>query len=88
MVAPVGTVVDIDVPAGFTVYCAAGIPLNVTFVAPVKPEPVIVTDAPCSTGGAVDVAKPLVGLNPDMVITVKLVELVTVPPGVLTATSP
>jgi hypothetical protein len=59
-------------------------PLNVTVVAPVKPLPVIVTLVP--TG-------PLVGENDDTtgfvaVVTVKLDELVPVPPGVVTAIGP
>ena len=57
-------------------------PLNVTPVAPVKLVPLIVTLVP--TG-------PLVGVKPVIVgglITVKLLALVAVPPGVLTLIVP
>ena len=60
----------------------AAVPLKVTAVAPVRLVPVIVTLVP--TG-------PLVGLKPVMVgepMTVKLLALVAVPPGVATAIVP
>jgi hypothetical protein len=66
----------------FTVNVAL-VPLNRTRLAPVKPTPVITTDVPIT---------PLVGLN-DVIakppaVTVKLVALVAVPPGVVTAIGP
>ena len=57
-------------------------PLNLTAVAPVKVVPLIVTVAPTA---------PLVGVKPVIVgagMTVKLVALVAVPPGVMTLTGP
>ena len=57
-------------------------PLNNTAVAPVKFVPPIVTLAP--TGPLVGVTLAIVGAG----ITVKLVALVAVPPGVLTRTGP
>ena len=56
--------------------------LKVTRLAPVNAVPVIVTDAP---------TPPLAGVKPVIVgagITVKLVELCEVPPGVVTASGP
>lgn len=80
VVAPLGTLVVICV-SEFTVSCAA-VPLKATAVAAVKPDPEIVTAVP--TG-------PLEGLN--MLTTggpstVKLVELVAVPFGVVTPMAP
>src|SRR5438128_4957094 len=83
VVAPLGTVAVICV-SEFTAKEAAA-PLNATAVAPVKCEPLIVTPAP--TG-------PLAGLNELIVgaegatVTVKLVALVAVPPGVVTLIGP
>ncbi len=60
----------------------AALPLNVTAVAPVKLLPLIVTLAPSA---------PLAGATFAIVgagITVKLVALVAVPPGVVTLTGP
>ena len=57
-------------------------PLNATAVAPVKFVPVIVTPVP--TGPLVGVKLAIVGWLP----TVKLVELIAVPPGVVTLTGP
>ena len=57
-------------------------PLNLTAVAPVKVVPLIVTLVPTA---------PLVGVKPVIVgagMTVKLVALVAVPPGVMTLTGP
>jgi hypothetical protein len=56
--------------------------LNVTAVAPVKLLPLIVTLAP--TAPLVGVTFAIVGAG----ITVKLVALVAVPPGVVTLTGP
>jgi hypothetical protein len=61
---------------------AAFTPLNVTVVAPVKFAPPIVTTVP--TGPLVGVTLAIVGAG----ITVKLVALVAVPPGVVTLTGP
>src|SRR5438093_1494124 len=83
VVAPLGTVAVICV-SEFTAKEAAA-PLNATAVAPVKCEPLIVTPAP--TG-------PLAGLNELIIgaegatVTVKLVALVAVPPGVVTLIGP
>src|SRR5439155_13323170 len=83
LVAPLGTVAVIWVLV-FTVKLAA-VPLKRTAVAPVKLVPVMVTEVP--TG-------PLVGLKELMlggaggVVTVKLLALVAVPPGVLTWIGP
>ena len=53
---------------------------NTTLVAPVKPEPVIVTDAP---------TEPLVGLKPVIAgSTLNAVDEVAVPPNVATLTGP
>ncbi len=84
VVAPVGTATVILVPAPFTVKPGAFTLLNETAVAPVKLVPLIVTDVP--TG-------PLVGLNDVIVgvpapVTVKFVELVAVPLGVVTRIGP
>lgn len=83
VVAPVGTVAVILVEES-TVNFAADVPLNFTPVAPVKFVPLIVTEVP--TG-------PLVGLNEPMVgaaapVTLKFVELVAVPSGVVTVIGP
>jgi hypothetical protein len=84
VVAPVGTVTVILVPAPFTVKPGAFTLLNETAVAPVKLVPLIWTEVP--TG-------PLVGLNDvivgaPVVVTVKFVELVAVPSGLATAIGP
>ena len=60
----------------------AALPLNVTAVAPVKFVPLIVTLAP--TGLLVGETLVIVGAG----MTVKLVALVAVPPGVVTRTGP
>ena len=60
----------------------AAVPLNVTAVAPVKFVPPIVTLAP--TGPLVGVTLVIVGAG----MTVKLVALVAVPPGVVTRSGP
>jgi hypothetical protein len=82
VVAPVGTFVSIRVPWVFTVYDALT-PLNRTAVAPANPLPLIRTEVP--TG-------PLFGENEEMVgavvVTVKFVALVAVPPGVVTVIFP
>ena len=78
VVAPTGTVVVIL--AADTTVKTAGIPLNVTAVAPVKPPPLMVTSVP--TG-------PLVGVKLlTFGSTVKLAALVAVPPGVVTEMGP
>src|SRR5438552_9855633 len=83
VVAPLGTVAVICV-SEFTAKEAAA-PLNATAVAPVKCEPLIVTPAR---------TVPLAGLNELIVgaegatVTVKLVALVAVPPGVVTLIAP
>ena len=80
VVAPAGTVAAIC--EGLLTLKAALVPLNLTAVAPVKFVPVIVTDAP--TG-------PLVGVKLEMVgadVTVNVVELVAVPPAVVTLIGP
>jgi len=61
-------------------------PPNVTDVAPVKPVPVI--DAFVPTGPLVGVNDVTVGPPPPPVVTVKLDELVPVPPDVVTAIGP
>ena len=48
LVAPAGTVVEIAEPVELTVKAVAGMPLNVTLVAPVRSVPRIVTFAPAS----------------------------------------
>jgi hypothetical protein len=78
--APAGTVAAIDESEPTENEALA--PANLTAVAPVKPEPPIVTLVP--TG-------PLVGLNPLIVgagTTVKLALLVAVPPGAVTVIFP
>jgi hypothetical protein len=78
VVAPLGTVAVIFVPE-LTVK-VADVPWNFTAVAPVKLVPSIVTEVP----GA-----PLVGLNEVIFgLTVKFVELVAVPDGVVTVILP
>ena len=80
LLAPAGTVAVIIV-AELTVKVAA-LPLNATAVAPLKLVPVTVTDIP---------TPPLAGLNVVIVgaaTTVKLLELVAVPPAVVTVTGP
>jgi hypothetical protein len=80
VVAPVGTVVAIDVAV--TVPRVAAVPLNFTLVAPVRFVPVMVTAIP--TPALVGVKLVTVGAG----TTVKLDELVTVPPGVVTLIVP
>lgn len=78
VIAPAGTVAVIWVLL-LTVNVAF-VPLNLTLVVPVKFVPVIVTEVPSG---------PLVGLNDEILgATVKFVELVAVPPGVVTAIGP
>lgn len=76
VVAPTGILAVICV-AEFTVKLVALVPLKLTVVAPVKSVPVITTGEPIA---------PDVGVNDEIVgggMTVKLEELVTVPPGVV-----
>lgn len=82
VVAPLGTTAVIVVSLT-TVKPAAGMPLkNVTFVASVKPVPVMVTMSPIPPLGG---AKPVtVGAT----ITVKLVALVALPAPALTTIGP
>jgi len=80
VVAPAGTATRICVSV-LTVGAAA-IPLKLTNVAFARPLPEIVTVVPVG---------PMAGEMPEIVggwITVKLVELVTTPPGVVTVTGP
>jgi hypothetical protein len=83
VVAPLGTVVEIDVSE--TTVKDALVPLKRTAAAPVKPVPETVTLVP--TG-------PLVGLKDETVgaavavVTMKLDELVAVPPDVVTEIGP
>jgi hypothetical protein len=85
VVAPDGTFVSIRVPWAFTVNGTALTPLNRTAVAPANPLPLIRTEVP--TG-------PLFGENEEIVgaaavvVTVKFVALVAVPPGVVTVIFP
>jgi hypothetical protein len=81
VVAPAGTVAWIAV-LDVTVKVAA-VPLNRTAEAPVKFVPLIVTLAP--VGPLVGVKLAIVGA---LALTVKLVALVAVPPGVVTLTGP
>ena len=81
-VAPAGTVAVIEV-ALTTLNVAAVVPLNFTAVAPLKFEPVIDTLVPAAPDAGVnDVIPGAVAL------TVKLVLLVAVPPGVVTVIAP
>lgn len=84
-VAPAGTVVVIC-PSVSTVYGEAGMPLNFTALAPVKPIPLITTVAPVN---------PAVGVNPVTVgppATVKFgvprLTVLAVPPAVITVIGP
>jgi hypothetical protein len=78
VLAPAGTVAVIWVLD--TMVNVAAVPRNFTAVAPVRPVPVMVTVAP--TGA-------LVGVKPVMVaVTLKAVELVAVPPVVVTDITP
>jgi hypothetical protein len=84
VVAPVGTSAWMRVLAETLNFAAT--PLNVTDVAPVKFAPTMTTDAP---------TRPITGENDEMigafavlVVTVKLAELVAVPPGVVTLIAP
>ncbi len=83
VVAPEGTLVVIFVPAEFTSKLAET-PLNFTDVAPVKFDPLMVTDVP--TGPLVGEKELIVGVAE--VVTVKSVALVAVPPGVVTMILP
>jgi hypothetical protein len=83
LVAPLGTVAVIWV-SEFTVNVAA-VPLKATFVAPVNPEPLIATEVP--TGPFVGENELIFGATVP-VVTVKLVELAAVPPGVVTLIGP
>jgi hypothetical protein len=58
-------------------------PLNVTAVAPVKFVPLIVTLVP--TGPLAGVKLAIIGA---LAVTVKLLALVAIPPGVVTLTGP
>src|SRR5207249_4139545 len=78
LVAPLGTVAAIEV-AEVTVKVTALVPLNRTSEAPVKFVPVIVTLV--VTGPLAGVKLVIVG---GLAVTVKLLALVAVPPGVVT----
>jgi hypothetical protein len=82
--APVGTVAVSEVFE--TTVNVAVVPPNVTLVAPVKLEPVIVTFVP--TGPLVGVKDEIVGAGGGVTETVKAFALVAVPPGVVTAINP
>jgi hypothetical protein len=85
VLAPYGTVALIDVSE--VTEDVAVTPLNVTAVAPVKCVPVIDTFVP--TGPFVGVNDEIVGApGGGLVVTVKEVELVPVPPPVVTAIGP
>jgi hypothetical protein len=81
LVAPAGTVVVIVVSVT-TVKVGWLVPLNRTALAPVNPLPVSVTAVP--TGPLVGAKEARLGAG----ITVKLVPLVAVPPGVTTSIGP
>ena len=82
VVAPVGTVAVIWVEE-LTVKLVAAIPFNLTAVAPVKFVPVMTTEVPTSPEAGVKLV--IVGAG---IVTVKLVELAVVPPGVVTEIVP
>src|SRR6266540_1715171 len=84
LVAPLGTVA-VTCEALLTAK-PAEVPLNVTDVAPVKFEPLIVTLAP--TGPLVGVKPLIVGAAGGGTSTVKLEPDVAVPPDAVTAISP
>jgi hypothetical protein len=84
VVAPLGTVAVIWVDET-TLNVLEETPLNVTLVAPVRFVPVMVTDVP--TGPLVGVNEVIVGVAA-VVVTVKLWELQSVPPGVVTQIFP
>ena len=83
--APLGTVARIDVSEA-TENVGAVTPLNVTLPAPVKCVPVIDTLVP--TGPLVGVNEEIVGAAGGVVVTVKAIVLVPVPPLVVTAIGP
>src|SRR5439155_5410873 len=82
VVAPAGTVA-VTCVAEFTVNVVALVPLNFTDVAPVRFVPVITTLVP--TGPLVGEKLVIVGAG---AVTVKLLALVAVPPGVVTEIAP
>jgi hypothetical protein len=84
VVAPLGTVAVIWVDET-TLNVVEETPLNFTLVVPVKFVPMMVTDVP--TGPLVGVNEVIVGLAA-VVVTVKLWELQSVPPGVVTQIFP
>jgi hypothetical protein len=84
VVAPVGTATVILVAAPLTLKPGAFTLLNETPVAPVKLVPLIVTDVP--TGPLVGLKEVIVGAT--AIVTVKLVELVAVPSGLVIAIGP
>jgi hypothetical protein len=83
--APLGTVARIDVSEA-TENVSAVTPLNVTLLAPVKCVPVIDTLVP--TGPLVGENDEIVGAAGGVVVTVKAIALVPVPPLVVTAIGP
>jgi hypothetical protein len=85
VLAPFGTVALIDVSEA-TANVVAVTPLNVTLLAPVKCVPVIDTVVPI--GPLVGVNDEIVGAAGGVVVTVKAVVLVPVPPLVVTAIGP
>jgi hypothetical protein len=85
VVAPLGTVALICDP-DVTLNDTAAVPLNATRVAPVKLEPLIVTRVPMLPWfGEKEL---IVGAGAGGAVTVKLAELVAVPPGVVTEIGP
>lgn len=85
MLAPLGTVALINV-SETTETVVAATRLNVTWLAPVKCVPVIETVVPI--GPLVGVNDEIVGAAGGVVVTVKAVVLVPVPPLVVTAIGP
>jgi hypothetical protein len=85
VLAPLGTVALINVSEA-TENVGAITPLNVTLLAPVKCVPVIDTFVP--NGPLVGANDEIVGAAGGVVLTVKAIVLVPVPPLVVTATGP
>jgi hypothetical protein len=84
LVAPFGTTAVISEPE--VAVKEAAVPLNVTAVAPVRFEPLIVTAVPGDPlAGENELS---VGAKSVVLVTLKLAELVAVPPGVVTLIGP
>jgi hypothetical protein len=84
--APLGTVVEICVPDGFTENEVAATPPNFTAVAPLRPVPLIVTEVP--TGPLDGEKDEIVGTGAQEELTAKLVALVATPSSVATPILP